>query len=280
MCFAVHKMPEQNLYEVLGISQTADVPEVIEAYRLALRQLKESAGQLPREALETKQILLKEAFDTISNPARRRAYDADLALRTALKANPALILNSTIVNDKPKRSPLRTPLTIIATMMVIGLVIQVGVMYSAYKRNSAALRAQGMYQDATVPANDRVILQEYYQTYGIRANSREEAEAMLADRRAREEAERERRELERRREEAERQEKRFAEESRRRGEQVSAELRWAEQQAAQQEAEAKRQAEYRKRAAEEEQRMREEEQRQKLERDMNRFRHRAGDPVL
>jgi hypothetical protein len=84
-----------------------------------------------------------------------------------------------------RRNPVRILLTIIATLMIVGLVMQVGVMFNAYQRvNEASL------PDATAPAAEKAYLQDVYQTYGIRAASKEEAELLLADMRRKEAAER------------------------------------------------------------------------------------------
>lgn len=86
---------------------------------------------------------------------------------------------------KKKSGGLRPVLTVIAVLMVAGLTIQVGGTLLAYRQVS---RVQN--QASPEAAEERAYLQDVYQTYGIRAASRAEAELLLADMQRKEQAER------------------------------------------------------------------------------------------
>lgn len=87
---------------------------------------------------------------------------------------------------------------------------------------------------AQMKAMEKVRLQEYYQTHGVRPANLAELELLEAERRRAENeerlAEQDRRRQEQAQQQQERQEQRFEEEARQRGQEVSAELRRAEEQ--------------------------------------------------
>ena len=123
----------------------------------------------------------------------------------------------------------------------------------------------GRASEAAKRAEDQVVIQEYYQTYGVRPASRAEAELLMQEnsrieneRRAAEFAERKTQEEARR----------FAEESQRQGEEVHENLVRAEQQAIYEEAEKQRYLAEERRmqeeAAQEAERIHIENERQKL----------------
>ena len=111
-------------------------------------------------------------------------------------------------------------------------------------------------------AEEKVILQEYYQAHGVMPASRAEAELLEKESRRAENAAREAT-METRR--AEDKNARFIEESRRIGDQVSANLQRAEQQA-------RYEAENKKQQLAQERRYQEAAERDRVEREMERFR--------
>ena len=210
-------------YDLLGIAPEADLEAISAAYLRLSRELADS-----EEAEDTVRLqVIKRAFDVLSDPARRADYDA------GLRAQPNLTFRTDMPGDveavlgRSKRNPVRMLLTIIATLMIVGLVLQVGVMFNAYKRVNDTAGGDTV----SSPAADKIYLQDFYQTYGIRAASREEAELLLADMRRKEAAGREADNQRRQQEEQERNQKRFEEESRRLGAQVTAANQYAEEQA-------------------------------------------------
>lgn len=262
---------EANYYGVLGIAPEADLHEIAQAYREQGRQLKEAAGDLEAADVEARQVLLKTAFDVLSNPLRRADYDAGLALRAA-----ELGILPPPQSERRPRSPLRMLLTVIAALMAAGLTIQVSVMLMAYKR------AQAVYGDdvggvpAPGSAAERAALQDFYQTYGIRAKSRAEMELLLEDIRRKEAAEREAQQQERQEQEQARKERQFAEEAHRAGQEVSANLQRAEYEMAMARAEAQRQAEEKERQAAENERRKREAERERIEQSVNRWRYQSS----
>lgn len=218
---------KSDYYELLGIPRDADPVVIRAAYEMAVQKLAASDDRQERAAAEGRLSQLRQAYDVLSNPTRRADYDAGLALLNTMAGLPERPLQVEVALEASKRSPIRILLTVIATVMVIGLVVQMGAMFMAYRHTRAVIN-----NDGTSPAAEKIYLQEFYQTYGIRANSREEAELLLADMRRKEQAENEERQKVREAQEQENRLKRFEEESRREGAQISADLRRAEQQIA------------------------------------------------
>jgi flagellar biosynthesis GTPase FlhF len=234
-------MQKTTYYDLLGIAPEADLEAISAAYLRATRE--QGAGG---EAEVLRQNLLKQAFEVLSDPVRRSAYNAGLAGQDNLVFRTAAPLQVEVGLGSSRRNPVRILLTIIATLMIVGLVMQVGVMFNAYQRvNDTAL------PNAASPAADKAYLQDFYQTYGIRAASREEAELLLADMRRKEAAEREQGAQQRQLEEQERAQRRFEEESRHLGAQVTAANQRAEDEAQRQREEEARRKEAQEKAQQE-----------------------------
>ncbi len=251
---------KMTYYDLLGLAPEADLEKVGAAYLRLSRELAASGG----EDAEVRLKQLKQAFDVLSDPVRRAAYDDGLSGQSNLSFRGELPLQGEIALGGTRRNPVRVLLSIIATLMIVGLVIQVGVMFNTYKRvNEVTL------PNATAPAAEKAYLQDFYQTYGIRAASREEADLLLADMRRREAAEREQQNQERQREEQERAQRRFEEESRRLGAQVTAANLYAEEEARRAREEEERRKEAREKAQQDAERM-------KREAEIARFRSRSS----
>lgn len=247
-------------YDLLGLAPEADLEKVGAAYLRLSRELAAIGG----EDVGVRLKQLKQAFDVLSDPARRAAYDDGLNGQSNLSFRGDVPLQLEVRLGDSKRNPVRVLLTIIATLMIVGLVIQVGVMFSAYKRVNAAGGP-----DATAAAAEKAYLQDFYQTYGIRAASREEADLLLADMRRKEAAEREQHSQERLQEEQERAQRRFEEESRRLGAQVTAANLYAEEEARRTREEEERRKEVQEKAQQNAERM-------KREAEIARFRSRSS----
>jgi curved DNA-binding protein CbpA len=70
----------KTLYEVLQITEDADAADIIEAYQRLRQTLDpEVAGNPQDDAARLRYKSIREAYSTLSNPARRRQYDASLA---------------------------------------------------------------------------------------------------------------------------------------------------------------------------------------------------------
>jgi hypothetical protein len=85
-----------NYYETLGVSRNSE-PEVIEAaYRALMKKYHPDLWRGEAEAAESRAKLLNEAFATLRDPARRRAYD---------RLHPQTSSHSTKVRRKPAKAP-------------------------------------------------------------------------------------------------------------------------------------------------------------------------------
>ncbi len=227
---------------------------------------------LRNEPVKPGSALLVAPADASTSAAALRA-DAMLvrADAMALRAD-ALGLKADIVSGSPGAdfgisgsgvvqrllSSFKKLLLILGTLAALSMILKVVFLFmaSGQPAPSGGDRSQ---------VGDKVFLQEYYQTHGVRAASRAEAELMDAQRRKSEEAERAQRRLSDNQLNAAQTEQRFEEESRRRGEQASIELQYAEQKArlAQQQEE---------RQKEEEQRMKAEAERRRVEAEQAKWR--------
>lgn len=148
------------------------------------------------------------------------------------------------------RSSLRTVLLTLGTLVALGMVFKV-VFLSMGSRQPEEM------SNARSQAEDKVYLQEYFQTYGVRPASRAEAQLMDAERRKKEETRRAQSQVEEERTKAARAAEKFEEESRKRGEQVTIELQYAEEKA--------------RRARQEEERQKNEERRRQAEAERERL---------
>lgn len=252
---------KQTLYEILEVSPHASYAEIQAAHERISQKLRAEINDENRGAIEFKLRVLNVAAKTLSTENTRAEYDARLVMDThsvvvvpqtaalALTpvANPAsmksdaMLLKAdamslradaislradaeTLKSDGRQKSPLRMILTIIATFMAIGLVLQVGFSLMALRSAGGSVLSS----NEAAKAAERAYIQNYYQENGVRVNSRAEGEMLDADNRRNKNAQREE-ELAKKKQEEEA--RNFAEETRRMGESVSEDLRRAEQQA-------------------------------------------------
>lgn len=248
---------KKTLYEVLEVSPMASFSEIHTAHRRLSQNLELSKTAMNREDVDLKLKLVSLAFQTLKDQNSRDAYDAKLATHTvtpnvpapinvdalslkadaislkadaaALKADAVLLKADTMalkIIAAPSRaaagahhrSPLKMVLTIIASLMAIGMVIQVVfVVWLSFNKDAA--------MGAASKAEEKVILQEYYQEHGVRPGSKTEADLLEMENKRKENELNELRKTERETEKQEREYQRFVEESRRVGEQVSGNLR-------------------------------------------------------
>jgi len=220
-----HKM-KKTLYEILGVSTNASIPEIQAAQKALSHKLQSGKAGLNLEDTELELKLINLAFETLSKDKLRADYDAKLRLdsQSALRNETTNIRTSPepvaeIVREK--HSPLRMILIVIATLMAAGISIQLGSMLLVYRQLDKS-------KDGHESAEEKVILQEYYQENGVRPGSRIEADLWSVEKQKKLDENR-RMDLEKTKKEREYQ--RFIEESRRVGDQVSADMERARENA-------------------------------------------------
>jgi len=70
-------MPEATHYQVLGVAPDADAAEIKKAYRKLVRRYHPDVSKEPDAAEKT--VAVNLAYETLSDPERRAAYDEELA---------------------------------------------------------------------------------------------------------------------------------------------------------------------------------------------------------
>ena len=74
----------QSYYDVLGVSEDADTEEIEAAFRRALASVQTAAEQNDTADVAAGLRLLGEAYEVLSNPAYRAAYDLKRAKKEPL----------------------------------------------------------------------------------------------------------------------------------------------------------------------------------------------------
>lgn len=122
---------KKTLYEILGVSPNATQSDIQAAFlRLTQQDVSQTSGMDPADA-DIQIKILKEAYSTLSDNGRRAGYDASLAARTA----PARVE----VEIKESRSPQKTLLLVIGSLIAIGMAIQIIFMVLNLNRASRML---------------------------------------------------------------------------------------------------------------------------------------------
>ena len=207
--------PKQTLYEVLAVSPTASAQEIQDAYQQKWNALLLEKDSLSLEDFNFRQQLLTLARSTLSNPDERSFYDIKLANAVApnetdemeWKAN-ALMVSASSDNLSRRadtlalhadalalraeamairaglpggalppsadgaKSPIKRTVAIIGTVIATLMVLQMIAMYFSARSQQAAIKAE-----------EKVIIQEYYQTYGVRPESVAEVRRLEAENR-------------------------------------------------------------------------------------------------
>lgn len=249
---------KQTLYEILEVLPNASFAEIKAAHKFLSRKFIIETGGLSREDINYKLSILDVALQTLSTPMLRDAYDAGLAspsntTNIPLIPNPSNSpLNSkttalelvAVIEDNNKIATAimanqASPLTIISNAVdgsvnslkrILKVIVTVIVLIVVIKAGGAMLtyayidRGQGVISKA----EEKAVLQEYYQEHGVRPGSLIEADLLEVER-LREENEQRAEALDTNRRESEY--KNFVEESRRIGNQVSNDLLEAERNA-------------------------------------------------
>lgn len=246
---------KSTLYELLGVSSSADAVELQGAYRRALAALEGRRAVLTSEEFREREQVLRVAHSTLRNPSLRADYDAELA--AAERAARAAVATSKLVTREAARADalglradalalradaimaraevegaLARPPSAVAALLsganglarVIGLLVIIGA--SAFGLTRCASGDQGAHRAALeARAAEQIRLQEYAQTYGVRPANIAELERMEAERQRREIETRQADQERRRREEDKR---RWEEEVRRASESVTYNIQQAQ----------------------------------------------------
>ncbi len=262
---------KKSLYEILQLAPDASYAQLRASFESLCQSLEAQQPALPAEDFKTQLRLLQLAYSTLATPLSRDAYDAQLAARAAparapsdalvaalplsrsaaeiraeamlmradamsLRADAMGIRADGLLGEPQSGAGLatnpiwsrllassRTVLLTLGTLAAIGMVVKIVFLFTLSRPSEDA--------GARQQASEKVFLQEYYQTWGVRVANRAEADALDAERRAREDASRGQRQKDEEKNRMEKAEREFEEESRKRGAQVSAELQFAEEKA-------------------------------------------------
>jgi hypothetical protein len=117
------------------------------------------------------------------------------------------------------KSSVTKSLVFIGLLSVMGMVLQMIFMRMAVTNQPSAFQRS---------AEDKVVIQEYYQTHGVRPASREEVDLLEREKQRKSS---EANEAKRKQQQAELEQRRFEQETRRRADEVSAALRRSEEEA-------------------------------------------------
>jgi curved DNA-binding protein CbpA len=285
---------KKTSYEILAVSPNASDQEIQANYENLVSELKSQKENFNPDEYNLKLKIINLAFDTLSTPTARAAYDAKL-LATYAPAGGSASSNALALPSDPSSIALRaeaislraeaislradalsiksvgtefdgkgnyqgfgqggtfSPLPMIKKfIMLLGGVVAAWMVIQVLFLMTTSSRQPHINAEAAAKAEEKLIIQEYYQTHGVRVSSRAEVERLEAENRRQEN---ERRTAEREKERQEEMARRFEQESRQRADEVSERLRYAEEQAREradrEEAQKKWQEEERKRLAEE-----------------------------
>lgn len=252
---------KKTLYEILGVLPNASYSEIQAAHQKISQKIQSKESGLIHEEIDFKMKVINLALDTLSVDSSRATYDAKLGLNNA-PANHFVPVKVEVAIEGNHKSPLRIILTIIAGLMATGMAIQVAFMSLAYRNTAHQLEGVGSVSGAASKAEEKVILQEYYQEHGVRAGSKIEAELLDAENRRQES---ELRAKNYAKQEQDRKYKQFIEDSKRVGDQVSEDLRRAEH-------EQRVAAEQKQRQVENEKRQKEDAERRRIENEKQQWR--------
>jgi hypothetical protein len=270
---------KKTLYEILEVSPTASFAEIQDAHLEATRKLQAENTGLSAERRDLELKLVRMAFQTLSNEKTRQAYGSRLNPQTALvvaptaagpevwslkaeaaslKADAATLMAEAAMlkADALLQTP-TTPYKIAAAAgksfrfvftALGGIVAFIMVLVVAFVWGGAGGRLAA---DEDAKAKEKIMIQEYYQTHGVRPKNKIELELLEAENQRQAKAEREAAREKQKEQSKEREYERSVEESRRLGQQVSDRLR-ADQERAEREArrEAERKAEEQRRKEE------------------------------
>lgn len=250
-------------FNTLSVKRTRDAYDARQGIFKAPANVTSSLSMVPIESSAEPAALKAEAMslkaEAMSLKAEAVSLRADvMALKVESNYPVPTVTESVLEKSSRMLSPVKKALTVVGTLVAIGMVVQVMFMLLV---NRQATQVVG----GNAKAEEKVMLQDYYQQTGIRVGSKAEMDLLEAANRRNEQEERANKEQERAKQEQERKYQQFVEESRREGERVSVNLRRDEERARYDE-------ERKTREAQEEQRRKEEAEYQRIEREKDSWR--------
>lgn len=282
---------KKTMYEVLEVPPNASTDEIRAAHRRLTQSLASGKPPMSPEQMQLRRQVLNLALDTLSNEGSRNAYDAKLASRApygraAPRAGASLVPQALDARTLTALASLEEARSRAASRDAI-LPPSATVMASAVDKSASALwkilrlvalalvviiliKAASLIMAGRQPrqpggplteAEEKVMIQEYYQQHGVRPGSKAELDLLEIERQRKLNEERAAA-LEKKKEEDSY--RKFVEDSRRVANQVSAKLQRDEEIARRQAEQEKRKQEYEQRRAEEAERNYIRQQRRKL----------------
>jgi hypothetical protein len=120
-------MDRRTHYEVLGVSPTATLTEIRNAYRIRVRSVHPDSAVHPAAASTDEMAAITSAWNTLSDHARRRMYDASLRAPVSESVPRTTMTNpyANAVPIAPARFPWRMLLGFVGIGSVIVLILNV-----------------------------------------------------------------------------------------------------------------------------------------------------------
>jgi curved DNA-binding protein CbpA len=262
---------EKTLYDVLGVGRDASSADIQTAYETLRQHCEANVAGLSDEDRRIRLAALRQAHETLSDNVSKAIYDAKLGGRPlppswagAVGAE-AVLAGDGLTKPAKETNWLAVGIWVLLGIVGIWLVMQV-VYVSIMSRYVTA-----NHPPADASAQERAVIQDYYQETGVRAASKAEVEMLRAADRKAEQERRQQDQAQRDKEKAERDYQRFVEDGRRLGDQVSSQVR-------SEELRQKREEERERREAEETARREREAEQDRIERERNRWRSVINDP--
>lgn len=264
-------MKEKTLYDMLGVGRDASFTDIQTAYETLRRHCEANVAGLSEEDRRIRLVALHQAYETLTDNVSKAIYDAKLGGRPLPPSWAGAVgAGSALAGVGPTKPAKETNWPAVGIWVLLGiagiwLVMQVVYVFIISRYVTAN------HPPADALAQERAIIQDYYQETGVRAASKAEVEMLRAADRKTEQGRRQQDQAQRDKEKAERDYQRFVEEGRRLGDQVSSQVEREERRLKHEEEQARREAEEAAR------REREAEQ-ERIERDRDRWRSIINEP--
>jgi len=204
-----------SMYEALGVAPTASQAELVAAHRRLSFELMSGKQGLSREDCDARLKLLDEALGILSDAASRRLHDEQLAaarpdspvvqampasvplteeqraLQLAMTAEEIYRANAVAVAER--RFPLAAVSETLGTSMralqiILRILVWLFVAFLVFRMGGCMLASRNAVPPPSLVARaeEKLIIQSYYKQHGVRAASRAEVAALVAEDKRRE----------------------------------------------------------------------------------------------